>query len=156
MTLQTDRLSARRCEVTESPAPLSDYADAFEVTVDEADTRTAEEVMRTGLSRVAPSRFSALLMAHRHLLGFRLGPPSAPDHVMGWRVVTSEPDQCRLEADGPVMAGTMVMRRADPVTMRLTTFVRYRQPLARIIWAFAGPIHRRAAPQLMELSATAR
>jgi hypothetical protein len=156
MTLQTDRLSARRCEVTETPAPRSNYADAFEVTVDESDARTAEEVMRTGLSKVAPVRFSALLMAHRHMLGFRLGPASAPDHAMGWRVVTSEPDLCRLEADGPRMAGTMVLRRVDPVTMRLTTFVRYRQPIARIIWAIAGPIHRRAAPQLMELSATPR
>jgi hypothetical protein len=156
MTLQTDGFSARRCDVTETPAPQSDYADAFEVTVDASDTRTAEEVMRTGLSRVSPSRFSALLMAHRHLLGFRLGPASARDHVMGWRVVKSEPDQCRLEADGPRMAGTMVMRRVDPVTMRLTTFVRYRQPIARIIWALAGPTHRRAAPQLMELSATPR
>ncbi len=154
MTLRTERPSARRCEVTESPAPPSDYADAFEVTVDATDTRTAEEVVRTGLSRVAPARFSALLMAHRHLLGFRLGPASSPDHVMGWRVVTSEPDVCRLEADGPVMAGTMVARRVDPVTARLTTFVRYRHPAARIIWTLLGPVHRRAAPQLMDLSAT--
>jgi hypothetical protein len=133
---------------------LSDYADAFEVTVDRTDARTAEEIVRTGLSRVAPTRFSALLLAHRHVLGFRLGPASSPDHVMGWRLVTSEPDLCRLEADGPMMAGTMIARRVDPVTARLTTFVRYRNPVAKIIWAVCGPIHRRAAPQLMELSAT--
>ncbi|MFI5510500.1 hypothetical protein ACIA48_23810 [Mycobacterium sp. NPDC051804] len=154
MTLRTERPGARRCEVTESPSPSSDYADAFEVTVDETDARTAEEVVRTGLSRVAPERFSALILAHRHILGFRLGPASSQDHVMGWRVVMSEPGVCRLEADGPLMGGTMVARRVDPVTMRLTTFVRYRQPLARLVWAIAGPIHRRAAPQLMELSAT--
>ena len=154
MTLRTERSSARRCEVAESPSPPSDYADAFEVTVDEADARTAEEVVRTGLSRVSPPRFSALLMAHRHVLGFRLGPASSSEHVMGWRVVTSEPGVCRLEADGPLMAGTMVARRVDAATARLTTFVRYRQPVARIIWAICGPIHRRAAPQLMNLSAT--
>ena len=154
MTLRTEQSRARRCKVAETPAPPSDYADAFEVTVDEADDRTAEEIVRTGLSRVAPARFSALLMAHRHVLGFRLGPATSSDHVMGWRVVTSEPGLCRLEADGPLMAGTMIARRVDPVTSRLTTFVRYRHPAARIIWAICGPIHRRAAPQLMELSAT--
>lgn len=154
MTLQSERISAHRCEVAETRAPQSDYADAFEVTVDGADVRTAEEMLRTGLSRVAPARFSALLLAHRHVLGFRLGPASSPDHVMGWRVVTSEPDLCRLEADGPLMAGTMVARRVDPVTARLTTFVRYRHPAAKVVWAICGPIHRRAAPQLMALSAT--
>jgi hypothetical protein len=156
MTLPNiERHSARRCVVTE---PLivsspSDYADAFEVTVDEADDRTAEQVVRTGLAKVSPVMYPALLMAHRHVLGFRLGPRSSPDHVMGWRVVTSEPELCRLEADGPLMAGTMVARRVDAVTARLTTSVRYRRPVARIIWTIVGPIHRRAAPHLMDLAA---
>jgi hypothetical protein len=52
------------------------------------------------------------------------------------------------------MRGIIVAQRVDPTSARLTTFGCYTRPLpGRLIWAVAGPLHRRIAPYLMERAA---
>jgi hypothetical protein len=145
----------RRTSVVEEVAGQSryDYADAFEATLRRGDHRTAEQVIRDGLEHAPPRLRATIVIVHRHVLRFRLGPISSPNHVVGWRVVTSEPDVVRLETTGPLIAATLVGRRVGTTTARLTTFVRYQRPLARIVWAVVGPLHRRVAPYLMARAA---
>ncbi|KUI23438.1 hypothetical protein AU193_01430 [Mycobacterium sp. GA-1285] len=127
-----------------------DYADAFEVEVAESDSRVAEQFMRDALERSAPALRSLVLLVHRHVLRFRLGPLAAPDHVLGWRILTSEPDVVQLEAQGPIGRGVLVLRRVTPARGVLSTFVFFRHPVAPVIWTIVGPAHRRVAPYLME------
>jgi hypothetical protein len=149
---------ARRTEVAAQDALLVgghyDYADAFEIEVLQGDTRTPEQAFRAAL----PNGPSGLVpLVHRLVLRFHLGPLTSPDHLMGWRVVSSDADAIHLEAAGPLMHGVIVGRRADPSTALLTTFVIYVRPApARIVWALVGPLHRRIAPRLLELAAAAR
>jgi hypothetical protein len=117
-----------------------------------SEDRTAEQMIRDGLEHAPPRLRATIVSVHRHVLRFRLGPVSSPNHVVGWRVVTSEPDVIRLETTGPLIAGTLVARRVGATTARLTTFVRYQRPLARV-WAIVGPLHRRVAPYLMARAA---
>lgn len=139
---------ARRCAVEDPPAGHShyDYADAFEVTLPEGDQRSAEQVVHDGLARAPSALRSVIVTVHRRVLRLNVG-------AAFWPIVASEPDMVRLEAAGPLIAGALVARRIDGRTARLTTYVTYQGPLARIVWPVVAPLHRRVAPYLMERAA---
>jgi hypothetical protein len=133
-----------------------DYADAFEIRLTAPDERPAVEWMRCGLERAPlPLRWT-ILVAHRFLLGFRLAPRSAPGNVLGWRIVTSEPDLVHLQASSPLMRGDLMGQRDSPDQMVLSTYLSFRRPVpARLVWFAVGPLHRRIAPYLLERAAAA-
>lgn len=132
-----------------------DYADAFEVDLSEADTRSPEQLFRGAVANTSWVR-RWVPVVHRHLLRFRLGPASSADHIFGWRIAGSDVDAIRLEAAGPLIRGTIVGQRTSHSSVIFTTFVSYasRAP-ARIVWAVVGPLHRRVAPYLMERAVAA-
>jgi hypothetical protein len=137
------------------PAPQHDarpdYADAFEVLIGEDDSRTAERALRDALGAEPSAGGRLVLWIHRHVLRFRLGPFSSADHVIGWKVAHSDPDQFALTTDGSLMRGELVMRRQPDGRAVLTTQLFYRQrATARMVWAVIGPVHRVIAPRLME------
>jgi hypothetical protein len=134
-----------------------DYADAFEIRLAESDSRSAEEFTRCALEQAPwPVRW-VVRNVHRHVLRFRLGPHSSPDHVLGWRIVTAEPDTICLEAVSPLFGrGVIVARRPEPTRAVVTTYVFFARPAqGRAIWRFVGPLHRRVAPSLLEHAAAA-
>jgi hypothetical protein len=130
-----------------------DYADAFEVRVDEPDDRSAEEWVRAGLEQAPPALRRVIFVAHRRILRLRLGPRWAPDHMLGWTVVTSTPEAVQLTASGPLIRGILVGRVADPRRFVLTTCVDYQRPAARWVWRLVQPVHRGVARYLMAYSA---
>lgn len=133
-----------------------DYADAFEVRVRDGDPRTAEQFARLALEAAPAAVRWTIWLAHRYLLRFRLAPRSSPDHVLGWTVVTSEPDIVHLAAVSPLLRGDIVGRRDAPTRAVVTTYVSFtRRRAARVLMGVAGPVHRRIAPYLMERAAAA-
>jgi hypothetical protein len=151
------RERAHPVAVTEAPpqAASPEYADAFAVARRETDRRSAERWARDGFGRVPAATRQAGLLAHRLLLGFRLGPWDSPDHVFGWRIVTSEPKLLHLEARGRWLSGHMLWR-LDDNRLVMTTFVRHEMPRAgSLVWTTLGGVHRAAAPYLLRLAATA-
>jgi hypothetical protein len=133
-----------------------DYADAFEIRVREPDARSAEQFARCALERAPwPVRWS-IWIAHRHLLRLRLRPGSSSDHLLGWKIVTSQPDVIHLEAESPLLGrGVLVGRRVDATCMVLTTCIFYTWPASTpLVWKIAGPLHRRIAPYLLERAST--
>ena len=147
----------RRADVADEPllgGDRYDYADAFEARVAGPDNRSAEQWVRSGLEQAPWAIRLGVVVVHRFVIGFRLGPRSSPDHVLGWRIVTSQHDLVQLEAVSPLGRGVMVARRPDETTAVLTTFLfRTRPVLASLVWAIVGPVHRRAAPYLMRRAA---
>ena len=83
---------ARRREVNADDALLVrghyDYADAFEIETLQSDTRKPQQLFRAALTR-APSFLRLVPIVHKHVLRFRLGPSASPDHLLGWRAMTS-------------------------------------------------------------------
>jgi Protein of unknown function (DUF2867) len=149
-------MTARRVPVDQPQLADPDYADAFEVRGSRPDGRTAEQFARAAIEGAPWLVRWTIRVAHRHVLRFRLGPDPSDDHVLGWRVVTREPDLIRLEAPAPLLRGTLVIQRVDPTCTRLTTSLFYIRPgAARIVWALAGPVHRRIAPYLLTHAALA-
>ncbi len=125
-----------------------DYADAFEIGRDPADPRSAEDWARAGLDHLSfPSQPFGRL-AHRFLLGFRLGPASSPAHVFGWPIASSAPDQLHLRATGRLMTGHMVWQR-EPDRLVWTTSLEFHQPTAAGVWAVLGNVHRSAVPGVL-------
>ena len=142
---------------TPSGSASADYADAFEVRLSELDDRTAEEWIRAGLEGApAPLRWT-IVSVHRYVLRFRLGPLSAPDRILGWRVAESTPEVVRLEAGSPLLRAVLVGRRTDDRATRLTTLLFFTRPtVMRAVWTLVGPLHRRIAPYLLARAARAR
>ena len=135
-----------------------DYADAFEVTVAASDARSSEAFARCALEEAAAPVRWTIAVVHRWVLGLRLAPPSSPDHVLGWKVVTSERDVVALEARSPLLGrGVIVGRRPDATRVVVATYLFYARPrAARSVWAFVGPLHRAIAPYLLARAAGAR
>lgn len=128
----------------------ADYADVFDVELLQGDSRTAEHMFRDAVG----DEPGAVLWIHRHVLRFRLGPYSSPDHIIGWTIVHSDHDQLTLAANGPLMRGELTLRRDNGRRASLTTRVYYvRRTAARAVWAMVGPLHRAVAPRLMQRAA---
>jgi hypothetical protein len=133
-----------------------DYADAFHVELGAPDSRSAEEVFLAGLAGAPQWLRVLVVIAHRYVLRFQLAPLSAPNHLLGWEILSTEPDCIRLGACGPLMDGILVGRRLTSSSAALETFVTYRRPVpARIVWTAVAPIHRAVAPYLLRRAATA-
>jgi hypothetical protein len=132
----------------------ADYADSFEITVSEDDFRTPEQLFRAALAQARWMR-RLVPVVHRYLLGFRLGPASSPEHLLGWRIGVSTPDVIALEAVSPLARGVIVGRKSSGA-VSFTTYLYYaRAVVAAIIWALVAPLHRAVALHLMELGAAA-
>jgi hypothetical protein len=129
----------------------ADYIDVFELTKDEPDDRSPEELIRLALEESPLPIREGIRFIHRFVLRLRLAPRGAPDHVFGWRIVESTADFCRLEAESPLGGGTILGYRKEPATARVVTAIKFKHPSAGLgVWRYVGPIHRRAAPYLMD------
>jgi len=140
------------------PAPQldanADYADAFEIPIGEGDSRNAEQAFRDGLGAEPGASGRLVLWIHRHVLRFTLGPFTSADHVIGWKIVHSDPDQFVLTTDGSLMRGQLTLCRQADRHAVLTTQLFYRHhATARMVWTVIGPVHRAIAPRLIEHSA---
>jgi hypothetical protein len=134
-----------------------DYRDTFDAHIDPADTRHAEDLFRDALEHAPWPLPQTVGFVHRRGGGGRPAPPPTPHHVFGWRIMTSDPDEMRLEADSPLLHATLTGARVAPDRVALTTSLRYHRPaLARAAWSAVGPIHRRVAPYLLARAARAR
>lgn len=142
---------AERARTGEAAA---DYVDVFEVPLTPGDGRTAERTFRDALGG-GPSALGKLVFwVHRHVLRLRLGPARSPDHLIGWRIVRSDPDELVLVTSGALMRGELTLRRHDARRAVLTTRLHFRHRIAaRVVWVLVGPLHRILAPRLMQRSA---
>jgi hypothetical protein len=158
MKNQSTTRARRLPVVTEEPllgGDQHDYADAFEVQLSGQDQRTAEQFTRCAFEQASSPVRQTIAIAFR-LIGFQLGPATSPDHVAGWRILTSQPDVLHLEAVSALLRGVMVMRRVEPGRMVISTYLFYSRPVpAGVLWAMISPVHRRVAAYLMERAVAA-
>jgi Protein of unknown function (DUF2867) len=148
-------LRAHRVAIVEETDPLgrSDYASAFRVPRQAADTRSAEQWARAAFEG-APAVLSAFVVAGwRYGLGFRLGPRASRAHVLGWKITGNAPDAVVLDLQSALLTAKKVVRvEGDRVVM--TTFVRYERRPARLLWSAVTPIHHRTEPFLLGRAAS--
>ncbi|MFI5779938.1 DUF2867 domain-containing protein [Nocardia sp. NPDC051570] len=123
----------------------ADYGWAFEL--DTCGTRrTAEQWARSVFEDAPAVMRGALRMGWRWGLGLRMR--TAPDHVLGWRIVEQGPDVVVLESHSPILlARNIVMTSRSTVSW--STLVRFDRRIARPIWAAVEPFHHLTIPYLL-------
>lgn len=129
-------------------AHAPDYTDVFEVTLAGVDALSAEQWSRAVLEGAPRPVRWFLLTGWRAVLGLRLGPPSSPDHVLGWRIASNDAEMIRLESHSSLMTAWLILRVTGS-TVVLSTNVDYARRMSRPLWAAVGPIHRRTIPYLL-------
>ena len=151
MGKQTDVIRVHRVAVIRDPRATDtspNYRDRFEVAIPGTDTRTAEQWLRAVFEDAPrPVRWFLLLGWHR-VLGLQLGPHPSPDYILGWQIVSKEPDEVRLALNSAIMKAQLTLRLSSS-TAAWTTQVFYTRPLARPLWAAVGVIHRQIVPYLL-------
>ena len=134
---QPRRRGVRRISVTDpiAVARPHDYADAFELALDEPDRYSPEEWVRAG--------FDGLPAWFKWITG-------AGDGLGSFRIVESDDDVVVLEDSDSLMDAVMVGRLVEPKRRVLTSIMRFRRPLlTRVVWTFVGPVHRRIARRMV-------
>ena len=123
-----------------------DYVDAF--LVDSEIERAPEEWIRSMLLD-APLSVQTRLVSGWTALGLKLGSPSSPDRVLGWKVHRSGPDFVLLAADGRLGLNGELLFRSEPRGLLFATFVQHSNPAAHRAWAAIIPTHQRVVRSLL-------
>lgn len=142
-------------EVVEAPprARTPDYCDSFAIGRADSDPRSAEDWFRAAFEG-SPTVFRhGLPVLWRSILGLRMGPRPSPDHVLGWRRVSTRPELAVYGTQSALAEANLVMR-LEPNRAVLSTFVHYLKPgIVGSIFVVAGPIHRAIIPFLLDRAA---
>lgn len=132
-----------------STLPRIDYADTFFVDVGPAAERTAEQWAREILEGAPPATRTRLLAGWASI-GLMIGGDRSGDRVLGWRVLRRTPDVVLLGADSRIgMPGELLITK-DGETLVFATFLRFANPIVRVLWAAVKPPHVRTVSALLE------
>jgi hypothetical protein len=144
------RARARRCTVTDAPAGLgrADYASAFAVAIERGNGRSSEQWARAVFEQSPAVLRCVVLFGWKSVLWLRLGPRPSPDCVLGWTIRTTQPDITILEVQSWLLAAEKQIRVSGS-EMRVTTFIRYKRWLGRLIWSVVRPVHHQTEPSLL-------
>jgi len=133
----------RICELTTFAD--SDYVDVTTITTAEARKRSPEQWARAVMEQAPLGRRARMLWRP---LGLRLGPSGSSDHVQGWRIAQRGDDWIRVETGSWYMTAQAVCL-VDDEHVSLALFLRYDRPIAALVWAAVGIMHRRAVPVMV-------
>lgn len=138
------------------PEPLlagerPDYADTFELTLEQPDGHSAEQWMRAALEQTAPGIRRLIRFVHARVI--RFSSSTEPGSLLGWRTLLSSRDVLHIVTGGPVLRAQIVARRGSETTATISTFLFYERRSAPAIWLLVGPLHRRIAPYLLRRAA---
>lgn len=118
-----------------------DFACAYGTAIAAGDDRSSGQWARAAWEGApAPLRWF-MLAGWRLVLGFRLGPPHSPDHILGWRIVRGGPDETVCHLRSGFLSAHNTFRKTDG-SLVWSTFVSYERPVARVIWPPVSLIHR--------------
>lgn len=131
-----------------------DYADAF--SIDTPLDHSPEQWMRTFLED-APRWFQLpWLGLGKAVLGARVGPLfNSPDHIVGWKILSDQPDSFALGLDSSGGLFARLVALAPPGRAIIATQIRLDTTYARTLWPGIRRGHRFFAPYLLDRAATA-
>lgn len=125
-----------------------DYCDSFAAEPAIGDDRSPEQWARATFEQAPRAVRWFLRAGFRFVLGLRLGPRRSPRHVFGWTIVEEGPDSITLELRSWCLTSRLLFRTHDSLLTQ-STFVRYDRPVAAVIWAPVGIVHRQIIPRLL-------
>lgn len=129
-----------------------DYSDFFEATVATTDGRTPEQWARAVFEGAPPPVRWFLVVGFRYGLGLRLGPRSSREHVLGWAIIDTESNSLTLESRSWLLTSRLVFQ-TESSRVTQSTFVRYDERIAAIVWPPVSILHRQIVPRLLRHAA---
>jgi hypothetical protein len=124
-------------------AARANYSYALALALPRDDAHSTEQWARACLEELPVALRWLVILGWRFLLGLRLGARPSSDHVLGWKVIRSLPDETVLTVRSPLLTAHLVFRR-DGSRLVWSTFVQYDRSIAAFIWPpvslFHGPI----------------
>jgi hypothetical protein len=123
-----------------------DYIDVFTSKTPRARDRSPEEWGRAILEESPLGRRWARLVWHA--LGLRLGPSRSPGYIHGWKIADRGDDWIRIETSGWWATGHAVCRVSDD-SVTIALLLRYKHPLAPLLWGVVGRGHRMGVPGML-------
>ena len=130
-----------------------DYSDAFAVPVGDSDGRSTEDWARASLEGAPIGLRWFIVAGWRFVLGLRIGPRQAADHVLGWQITCRLPAETVLELRSRFLKAHLVFHR-DAERLVWSTFVEYDHRIAAVIWPPVSLLHRRIVPYTLRRAAT--
>jgi hypothetical protein len=131
----------------------ADFACAYAVTVAPDDGRSAEEWARTAWEGAPSAQRWFILAGWRLVLGLQLGPRPSPDHILGWRMVDTRPEEVVCHARSWFLGADNIFHRADD-RLVWSTFVTYERLVARALWPPVSIVHRLVVRRALRRSAS--
>ena len=125
-----------------------DYEDFFEVEITATERRTAEEWLRAMLEG-APPRLRGMLYSTWLALGLKLGPPRSEDRVLGWEVRRSTPDLVLVGSGSRIGMPAELRFERHEHSLSIATLIQQDNAVARRLWAWVEPRHRRVVPYVL-------
>jgi hypothetical protein len=136
-----------------STLPRIDYEDAFLLETGRAQDQSAEQWIRVILED-APARTRRALRRGWFGLGLGLGSTRDDRLVLGWEVRRSTPDFALLGASSRLGFEARVFLKRQRQSLLLGTLLRFKNPLARTVWAVLAPTHRRYEQHLLKMASS--
>jgi hypothetical protein len=124
------------------------YTCAFEIDKDPEDRRTPEAWLRQMLEGAGAALRQFVLIGWVGPLRLRLGPRPSTDHILGWKILSAEPNKVVIGVEGSMLSAHQVVHIRDSKVVHVT-IVHFDRPVAKALWAGAAPIHVRTIPHLM-------
>lgn len=123
------------------------YADLFTLTTTQPGMSSSPEAwVRAVLEQTPLARRSARRLWR--LLGLRLGPRNSTEHVQGWTIVGRGGNWIRLQTSSWYMTAQAVCL-VEQQSVSISLFLRYEQPVARLVWSTVSAPHQRAVPAML-------
>jgi len=134
----------------------ANYAAAFALTTDAAETRTALQWAREVFEGAPVALRWCMTFGWRRALGLKLGPRPSDDHVLGWAVAEGDlvTGSTELHAESRFLRARNIVM-VEPTAVTWVTFVHYSHAIARLLWAVARPIHHLTIRSLLARAARA-
>ncbi len=125
----------------------ADYADIVTATIAQT-LADPEQLIQAALQGLPRGLLIFIPFIQRVFLGLRLKLAPSPDHLLGWKIADRGENWIRIEAASWFLTGHVVMH-ADHGQLSFASFVRYDQPLAKLVWPPVSLIHRQVALALV-------
>ena len=154
--MRTQRITVERVAAGSPPADHwpgaspPDYASAFSLRPP-GSPRPALGWLRGALEGAPAPLRGILRLGWRLALRLRLA-PSTEVSVLGWKVVKDSPQRTVIAAPSPLITCCNVLDVTEEA-VQWTTFVSFRHPLARPVWALVAPVHHCFVPFGLRLAA---
>jgi hypothetical protein len=94
-----------------------------------------------------------LLVGFRYGLNLRLASRASPEHVLGWAIIDRDANSITIESRSWYLTSRLLFQ-TEEARVKLSTYVHYDRPIAKVLWPPVSILHRQILPRLLRHAAS--